>query len=302
MTRAAVVAKSMFGDAPYQRRAREALPILVRQAEAGKELTYKQLAAEMGMPNARNLNFVLGSVAVTLQALGRKWRERVPPIEVLVINSGTKLPGTGVDAFLSVPRRARLSASQRRIIIQAHWLDIFAYTKWDEVLAECGLQRVADDLGGLVDKASRRGGTGESREHRDLKEHVRLNPLLVGLPARHPHGVTERRLPSSDCVDVAFEAKGRCTAVEVKSWRSDKADIVRGLFQCVKYKALFEAEFAHKQSKTALSVYLVLGGAFPRRLNRLRNVLGIDVIDRVMPGPAKPARRRASGCGKSPGD
>ena len=35
----------------YQRRAFSALPLLVRQAEAGRTIHYEQLARELGMPN-----------------------------------------------------------------------------------------------------------------------------------------------------------------------------------------------------------------------------------------------------------
>ena len=41
------------GGALYQRRAFSALPLLVRQAEAGQTIHYEQLASELGMPNPR---------------------------------------------------------------------------------------------------------------------------------------------------------------------------------------------------------------------------------------------------------
>jgi len=47
------------GSKLYQQRARRTLPLLVRQAEAGETIPYSALAAELQMPNARNLNFVL---------------------------------------------------------------------------------------------------------------------------------------------------------------------------------------------------------------------------------------------------
>jgi hypothetical protein len=62
------MAKNIFGYELYQRRARVAFPILVRQADAKEPITYEALAAELGMPNPRNLNFVLanGSAHTTL--------------------------------------------------------------------------------------------------------------------------------------------------------------------------------------------------------------------------------------------
>jgi hypothetical protein len=67
----AISASDMHGDKLYQRRARRALPILVQQAGMGTRMTYSTLAKKMRMPNARNLNYVLGSVGKTLQDLGR---------------------------------------------------------------------------------------------------------------------------------------------------------------------------------------------------------------------------------------
>ena len=59
----------------YQRRAFSALPLLVRQAEAGQTIHYGQLARELGMPNPRNLNHVLGSIGTSLRNLGQLWGE-----------------------------------------------------------------------------------------------------------------------------------------------------------------------------------------------------------------------------------
>jgi hypothetical protein len=70
----------------YQQRAYEALPLLIRKAMAGRTIYYGDLAAEMGMPNARNLNFVLGSVATSLVHLSDEWKESIPPLQAIVVN------------------------------------------------------------------------------------------------------------------------------------------------------------------------------------------------------------------------
>lgn len=62
----AAISKNIQGDKLYQQRAREALPLLVRQASACETIYYQELADEMGMPNPRNLNYVLGSRSNTL--------------------------------------------------------------------------------------------------------------------------------------------------------------------------------------------------------------------------------------------
>src|SRR4051794_35751946 len=95
----AEIAEPISGDALYQRKAREALPILVRQAEACRPITYGDLAEEIGMPNPRNLNLPLGSIGQTLENLSKRWREKIPPLQCLVVNKNTGLPGEGIDWF-----------------------------------------------------------------------------------------------------------------------------------------------------------------------------------------------------------
>ena len=63
----AKIAEPLIGDKPYQQQARKALPILVRQASVRKSIFYSDLADELKMPNARNLNYVLGSIVVGSQ-------------------------------------------------------------------------------------------------------------------------------------------------------------------------------------------------------------------------------------------
>ena len=103
-TYAPFIAKPIDQDgALYQRRAFSALPLLVRQAEAGQTIHYKQLASELGMPNPRNLNHVLGSIGNSLQHLGQLWRQTVPPIQAVVTNKASGLPGHGFIQFLDNP-------------------------------------------------------------------------------------------------------------------------------------------------------------------------------------------------------
>ena len=97
----AKIAEPISGDKLYQQRARAALPILVRQAQAGTPIFYSELALELGMPNPRNLNYVLGSIGQTLKALSAGGGTEVPPIQCLVINKNTGLPGEGIGWFIT---------------------------------------------------------------------------------------------------------------------------------------------------------------------------------------------------------
>ena len=88
----------------------------------------------------------------------------------------------------------------------------------------------------------------------------------------------ERRLPSGDSLDVSFESSQRWTAVEVKSAKSDKADYARGVFQCVKYEAVMEAELVSKASRKKdfeVKAILVVEGKLDPDLWSLANTLGV---------------------------
>lgn len=277
--------KSMFGDQLYQQRARQALPILVRQAATQKPIFYEALANELGMPNPRNLNWVLGSVGVTLQELGRKpgWNRSIPHIQSLVINQRDRLPGSGFEGFLAdrVKFYQGFSSAEKRAYLDGYWRDIFAYPRWNEVLNACGLAPLTTDATDIIDKAKtgRSGGGGEGPEHLALKEFVRDNPSVVGLPTSFPRGAVEAPLPSGDKLDVLFHARSRMLAVEVKSRISNTVDLTRGLFQCVKYQAVMKAERGFKNGIYSIDAVLVVGREFPDSLKPLQNSLGVEVIE-----------------------
>jgi hypothetical protein len=123
------------GDKLYQKRAREAFPLLVRQAEAGELISYSDLAAEMGMPDPQNLNYVLGAIGNTFAELSRTWRSDIPPNQCVAVSKATGIPGEGISGFLSNAVDFKsLSRSQRREIVKAELQRIFTYRRWRDVL------------------------------------------------------------------------------------------------------------------------------------------------------------------------
>lgn len=87
------------------------------------------------MPNPRNLNYVLGSIGQTIENLSAVWKETVPPIQCLVINKNTNLPGEGIGWFLVKKAEfAKLPRSKQREIVNGELARIWAYPKWLAVL------------------------------------------------------------------------------------------------------------------------------------------------------------------------
>lgn len=279
----ATISQDMDGDKLYQQRARETLPLLVRQAEAGKSIVYSELAAELGMPNPRNLNFVLGSVGQTLIEIGKEWGESIPPIQSLVVNKQRGLPGEGFLQFLTdTDRLISLPKKQQQAVIDGVHSEVFRYTKWRDVLRYLGLPHwSSSNISDLVYAATEFVSLGESEEHRRLKEFVSKHPAILGLPKYAGYGLKEYVLPSGDRVDVVFRHEDEWIAVEVKSIVSQMPDIVRGMFQCVKYRAVFQARAEVAGVLESVRVVLALEGELPHSLKSLQNVLGIEVIERV---------------------
>ncbi len=280
MAKTAITATGFRGEKPYQKRARRALPILIRQAKAEQTISYTDLATELGMSNPRTLNFPLGCIGKELNRLGRVWRSEIPHIQALVVSKGTSVPGTGFDEFLRGRGRTWNSPEDRKAIMENYVSEIAHYPHWDRVLAELKLEPATSKLDAVIEKATSRRG-GEGPEHRALKEFVSQHPNCVGLSARSAEGLVEAPLPSGDSIDVLFHRPSRIVAVEVKPTHAPLHDISRGLFQCVKYRAVLQARADFQSDVRKIDAFLVLGGAFPKELFPLKNSLGVVVFEHV---------------------
>jgi len=277
----ASASEPIAGPKLYQQRARQALPLLVRQAEAGTTIYYSDLAAELGMRNPRNLNFVLGSIGQTIENLSREWKEPVPPIQCVVVNRVTGLPGEGIGWFLVKKEDfVALPRDKQEAVVRAHLEHIYAYPYWSQVLSALSLAPAA----ALVKKVElpKFGGSGEGPEHKALKQYVSGHPEVVGLNVAAAPGKMEDPLLSGDSLDVSFRYRKKWVAVEVKSSISSYLDVQRGLFQCVKYRAVMKAQAMALGIDCEVRAVLLLGGRLPEGLRALRNMLGVEVVEGVI--------------------
>lgn len=275
-----------FGDGSkkYQKWARLALPLLVAQAKARHTITYGQLALEMDMPNPRNLNVVLGAVGLELKNLGREWHEEIPPLTCLVVNKHEKTPQRGIQFHMPPEEFEKLSPSGQEELLHHLNRDIWDYPRWVDVLHYFDLEPVAPAkskaLQAIAKEAKYGRAGGETEDHRRLKEYVKGNPQLIGL-SKSLCGEIEYPFASGDELDVLFKCGRNWVGVEVKSARSDTPDIMRGIFQCVKYKALIEATQRYEQVDVGSRVVLVLGGTLPPELRRVVGLLKIELVEKV---------------------
>lgn len=277
----AKIAKPISGDKLYQKRARAAFPLLIRQAQAHTPIYYSDLARELGMPNPRNLNYVLGSIGQALKLLSREWDEEISPIQCLVINKNTGLPGEGIGWFITDKTDFRkLSRKQQRLLLEAELQKTYSYRNWTEVLKVFGLKPAIPNYRQLLSKASEFRGGGESEQHKRLKYFVAQHPEVLSLPKGLQFNI-EFPLPSGDSLDVIFMHGDCWVGVEVKSKLSDIRDLTRGLFQCVKYRVLIEAHQAVQAMPQSARAVLVLEDALPAELVPLKHMLGVEVVESV---------------------
>ncbi len=292
----------LSGDKLFQKRARAALPLLVRQATHARHaaMFYSDLAEELGMPNARNLNYVLGYIGDALKSLTRDWKEKIPPIQCLVINKRDRLPGEAIgyfitkSYFITKEEFLKLPRKQQWQLYEFEQQKISMYRKWPSVLSAFGLSPSRTDYSKTLSDAETVGGTGESRassfggggespEHKRLKLYVANHPKVVGLSTAVDRGEIEHPLKSGDKLDVFFRSGHDHVAVEVKSALSSEADIVRGMFQCVKYQSVLEAQQATEGLPQSARAILVLEEKLPKNLRPIKNVLGVEIVDAVKP-------------------
>jgi hypothetical protein len=227
--------------------------------------------------------YVAGTIGYALQETETEWQKPIPPINALVVNEATGLPGKGVDSFLKAYLRqtetkTKLTPTQRESIVEEIHKDIYNYSDWDRLLSHYKLRRppILHPEKKKRRKTPRYGWSneGESQEHKDLKKYVSTHPGCIGLPAKCA-GSEEYLLPSADRIDVYFENDGWDTAVEVKSVRSNDDDLRRGVFQCVKYRELLRALRRTEGEIPQVKSLLVTERELPRKLAEIATMLKV---------------------------
>jgi hypothetical protein len=214
------------------------LPHLIRAAKRRETPTYGQLGNAIDRHH-RTIPDVLGYIRDEICQ-----PRDLPLINAIVVNKNSRLPG---ESFLP-EGTSNLTPQQYRQRFQDLRDEVFAYAGWDDLLEELGLtpiRKTPEDLneeGREYSKLlARRGGSGESEAHVLLKNYVADNPAILGL-ATHRPGITEFLFVSGDRCDAVFDlSPAGYAVVEVKDGEH-AGELVRGIYQAIKYRALMMAE------------------------------------------------------------
>ena len=251
-------AKELFesGDKWSDYTSRKILPILLELATTKCRLTYKELDQEIlnrwGGSPLRQLNLYGKSLDKTgklIQKLSEEWGNLIPSLTVLVINQETRLPGKGFDFFLEHYMHnmglGDLTALNRLEMVGRVTQDVFDYPGWNNIAEYFDLWTVDDlsDMTRIHLPPPSPIHYGEGNDHRRLKEYIADHPELFSDIGVFDKGTVEEVLLSNDRVDVLFRNGVQALAVEVKPTTAPASELTRGIFQCVKYRAVLHAMY-----------------------------------------------------------
>ena len=262
----------------------QSIPILVRWAENGITTnTYGDLIKELGMTKFSGIGYTLGCIEDVLSALRKKTGKSIPTLNAL-IRGKDGLPSSGFKYVY--PDYDSYPKNVKKALVDAENAKTIKYDNWDTVLQLLCLKPsvINTQKDEEAIRTNKHTGIGEGPQHKELKEYIYKHPESIGI-RNVVMSDTEYTLLSGDRIDVYFELKnGTRIAVEVKSIISADDDILRGLFQCVKYKSILDAENKiHGLLSNNLSL-LVLEGTLSESNQQVKDSLGINVIEGFIKG------------------
>ncbi len=265
---------------------KRAIPILifwVKQRRTG--IPYIEVARELHYDAARPMNKILGAIHDVLSALSHLTRVDIPTLNALVVNQQTGMPSNGFSYVR--PRYDTLSNDEKKIIVNILNQDAIKFEGWDWVLSVLELTPYEpSSLDNETDKQLPHtlfwGHGGEGLEHKLMKEYISIHPEILKINDIdiNQKVTLEYTLLSADRIDILFEQNnGNRIAVEVKPKDAPDEDILRGIYQCVKYQSLLDAEdIVHNRNKKNRCI-LVIGGKLSQENKSTASILGINVVE-----------------------
>ena len=269
------IINSVIHTTRSQELVRQIIPILVGWAKYGKtDKTYGDLLHALGYSHYSGIGTQLGNVEIVMRELRKETGEDIPTLNALVQQDG--IPSGGFEFVY--PNYNSLTLSEKQVFVAGINDSAVNYPKWNWVLDQLGLQPTKIFTEKELEHLSTHYGGGEGKEHKAIKEFVYNHPESLGI-----NGVirkeTEYPLPSGDRIDVYFETSDCRYAIEVKPSTSPDDDITRGIFQCVKYKAVMEAIRKIGYDKYAVKTLLVAASGLSERNKKLAEALNVPYME-----------------------
>lgn len=240
-----------------------------------------------------------GKIGYALIQFSDEWDEGVPPINALVVNAQSGLPGKGANdfivKFLNRKSRQRLTDSNRNALAEEAIQSVSDYPDWDQVAKEFGITKKQlapvqqllsakqdDDPIVMPPVKPVRGGQGESDQHINLKRWAAQNPRHFARCGKFPKGQNEYLLRSGDSLDSYLENDDSCLVIEVKASNVPASEIFRGVFQCVKYRATLRAMQLAAGEATNAQAVLLTTAKVPDEAARLAKRVRVIILTAPM--------------------
>jgi hypothetical protein len=278
------------------RTAATSFPILMRRAIDGLPITYGGLKklAEPWIPGPYALHYrtAAGRIGDICLLLADEMGEAVPPLNAIIVNGTTGLPSDGVDWYLG----QFLGLTKKRINdLNDEDRDNYAREAINKVLVYDGWNRVRKHLGLILPRAPKatprkrrnipppdhkKFATGpESMAHKALKTWVKAHPETFQDYGKFGAGETEETLSSGDRLDVYFANSKTRLAVEVKAKDASDAEVSRGVYQCIKYRATVRAMQLAADKPPNAQAILVLDRDPPSAVAKLADLLSVTILN-----------------------
>ena len=254
------------------------IPVLVRWAQGAWDTPhyYSDLSTSVGL-KTNQIGDMMGVIQDIIDELSEQTGERIPTLNGLVRNKQSGLPSDGFDYVIRNYSKLSVDSKKgevKKINETAHQYD------WNWVLRELELKPAIiiekEKLAKIKNESH--GYGGEGKEHKALKEFIAKHPECIGvknvLAAK-----TEFELLSGDRLDVYFECHKKRIAVEVKPSSSPDGDILRGVFQCVKYQAVMDAARVVDNDNYDNEVILVTAGKLSPEIRQIAIDLHVKYFD-----------------------
>lgn len=276
-----------------------ALPILLWAATKSRRITYTQLADEIHRrtgeaikPRKTLYGKPAGKIGHAIERLSAEWSEDIPPINAILVRSDKRhLPGSGANSFISRylanTAEKTLTEANRDALAEEVIQSVFDYPDWDRVrryfrlpvleAVPC-LTHPTEKPINLPPPKPAKGGP-EGHLHKLLKTWVASHSQCVSRFGAFPQGDTEVPLSSGDAIDVSFQNDETWLCAEIKDHRAKEGELVRGVFQCVKYRATMRAMQLARGGYTNAQAILVTQAPLPSKAQSLAKRLRVTHIN-----------------------
>jgi len=272
---------------------------LIAVALDGATMTYGELGAKLEVEAgfSRIFRTRLGFVVGALMGRIQKIEPTAPLINVLAVNQSDRQPSKGAGSFMAKrfkeKRLAQDRAKQRYpklweatfkraagevySLSAEEWSDLYRRV-FDAPLDQEAIEGEREDRKRGTEKdgiprGREYGPGGEGPYHQALRLWIKNNPGEIDKAFAHATTDTEVDLDSGDRVDVVYKLTDRTIVVEVKSRISNDVDLRRGVYQCVKYRAVRQA--MDVRGDTAVEAVLVTENELTGEIAALVKLHGI---------------------------